>query len=713
MSKYDHILAKSENDGAFPLTLHLEHVAIVAVIIARQLGLDIDIVRKGAVLHDIGKAAYPFQRTLKKDFNWDTDVNPNFIFRHEIASLFFLSFIPKSERKFVIEMIVAHHKSIYHDVRERGLLDLDDNTDSFAVHSVDFEKWSVDAIGILAEFGFDVHPISIQEARQNYNDAIDYCEQLTSDCSQWKGLLMAADHFASALKEKVVDSTDKLFIKPDLLFYNRKSDLFPLSKISVADNRKHTLVSAPTGAGKTDFLLRRCSGRVFYTLPFQASINAMYDRIRNDLKNTESQVHLLHATSSLKVKDGKLEERILQRHLGASVKVMTPHQMASIVFGIKGYESMSVDLKGCDVILDEIHTYTNAIQRIVLKIIEVLIALDCRVHIGTATMPSILYNEILMLFGGKENVYEVKLSDEILTSFNRHIIHKLDSSDDAFPIIKAAIANKQKILFVCNTVKRSQDLFEKLTEQYPDIDIMLIHSRYKRSRRQELEQKLRDEYNTMQKVCIVVSTQVVEVSLDISFDVMVTECAPIDAMIQRFGRINRIRTYETIGKYKLIYVISPLDNDDSRPYDLEILKRSFNVLPNGVLFEEIAVQTMLDTVYTEIGSLGQIESHFIFANGAWQIKALCHYPKSALLEALSINSAICITEGDKEKYLAGDIDQKSRLEIPVNYNFIISKLKKLNVGLFPYIVPDKAYNERKGLLMEYAKPEYYKSYEII
>jgi len=37
---------------------------------------------------------------------------------------------------------------------------------------------------------------------------------------------------------------------------------------------------------------------------------------------------------------------------------------------------------------------------------------------------------------------------------------------------------------------------------------------------------------------------------------MITETAPIDALIQRFGRINRKRTAETIGKYKPIYIIA-------------------------------------------------------------------------------------------------------------------------------------------------------------
>lgn len=61
---------------------------------------------------------------------------------------------------------------------------------------------------------------------------------------------------------------------------------------------------------------------------------------------------------------------------------MTPHRSLSVVFGGKGYEAMVIDLKGCDVILDEIHTYSDVRQAIVLKLVEVLVHLGCRVHIG-------------------------------------------------------------------------------------------------------------------------------------------------------------------------------------------------------------------------------------------------------------------------------------------------------------------------------------------
>ncbi len=73
--------------------------------------------------------------------------------------------------------------------------------------------------------------------------------------------------------------------------------------------------------------MKRCKGRVFYTLPFQASINAMYERFKSVLKDTEAEIHLLHAASALKVKVKQLEEKILQRHIGASVKVLTIHQL--------------------------------------------------------------------------------------------------------------------------------------------------------------------------------------------------------------------------------------------------------------------------------------------------------------------------------------------------------------------------------------------------
>lgn len=709
---FDCILAKSMDKGVTPLMRHLDDVARIAVLIAENLNLDKQLAFKGGVLHDIGKVSPTFQETLKQDYVRQ----PGFVWRHEIASLFFLQLVPEEEWAALIDMIVAHHKSVRNDISCKGLLDLEDNyEDCFERHAKNFELWKKDAVSILAEFGIKGEDVTLERARECYNYAIAHCEEKDLDYSLWKGMLMSADHMASALEESNADIPN-IFIKPDLSFYNRQSDLHPLSLISTDDSRMHTLVTAPTGAGKTDFLLRRCRGRVFYTLPYQASINAMYDRIKCNLSQTDARVTLLHSTSNLKMKNGQIEERIMQRMVGASVKVMTPHQMASIIFGIKGYEAMLADLKGCDVILDEIHTYTSAIQATVLRIIEVLVDIGCRVHVGTATMPKILYDKILELLGGNKNVYEVSLPKEMLGTFDRHIIHKVCSFDDCALIIENAVKEKQKLLIVCNQVKRAQSIFEKISKDFPNIKKMMIHSRYKRGDRCSLESSLQNTFNICGDGCIVVSTQVVEVSLDISFDVMITECAPIDAMVQRFGRINRKRTKDTIGKYKNIYVIAPPENEDeSKPYDSDVLAKSYEVLPNDDVLHESSLQTLIDNVYPEILDFVDIDcSGVIFADGEWCITELYHYSKSAFLNLLDINSATCIVESDKERYKNSGRDEAMMLEIPVSYRSIAYRhLEQIEHKARPYIIPDIAYDKVVGLLAENLTPSNYKQFEIL
>ena len=687
MNIHQEILAKSEQNGRICLYQHLKNVADIARVVANNQCLDEEIAVEGALLHDIGKTSPLFQQSIASP----DSKRPGAVFRHEIASLFFISLVKEEHRNAVIDMVVAHHKSMYKDVRELGILDLDDNMDDcFREHSRGFEEWSHIALEILESLGMETHEVSLGEAGDNYKYVIDYCENRSKGCSEWRGLLMAADHMASAMEAEFEMPLDKLFIKPDLSFYDRRNDLYPLSMISADSVRKHTLVTAPTGAGKTDFLMRRCRGRVFYTLPFQASINAMYDRIKNDLSDTDAQIYLLHAASKLKVEGNKVEECIMQRHVGASVKVLTPYQMASIVFGIKGYEAMAMDLRGCDVILDEIHTYSDVMQSIVLRIIEILVALDCRIHVGTATM---------------------------LQSFNRHQIYKLDDMENAYDVIASAVKSHSKLLIVCNQVKRAQELYETVEYLYPEVKKMLVHSRFKRMDRARLETDLREDFNNLENApCIVVSTQVVEVSLDISFDVMITECAPIDALTQRFGRINRKRTRKTIGHYKPIYVIAPSeDENDALPYSLDVLKATFSVLPSdGGIMEECHVQEMIDKVYPDIDFHNIDYTGVAFSNGNWLLTELCHYPKSALLEALDINSAVCITEEDKERYLSANGLERIEMEIPVNYHSMAHrKLEQLDKGTRPFVVPNKGYDKEKGLLPDMCKTEYYQSFEIL
>ncbi|MEM9920578.1 MAG: CRISPR-associated helicase Cas3' [Bacteroidota bacterium] len=712
MKPFSHIFAKSEDKKGNPGTTlidHLEHVACMAEAFADYLGLDKNTARVGAILHDIGKASPIFQELLKPKQQKSLE-RPK-PYRHELGSLLFLNLVDEAIQEQVIDMVVSHHKSMLGDKKKRGLLDLNEKReDTFELHAKHWEEWHDDALGILAYFGWKVRTISLEEAKSTYRRVVNYCNQKGNGWSIWKGLLVGADHYASAMIYSTEKLVQKAFKIPNIQFYDRQHPLYPLSLISTDDPRKHTLVTAPTGAGKTDFLIRRCRGRFFYTLPFQASINAMFERIEKDLQkdNPDLDLRLLHAASRIVVKDDN-EEKDLQNLVGASVKVLTPYQVASVVFASKGFETILADMQKCDVILDEIHTYSGVSKAIVLKIVEVLAHFGCRLHIGTATMPSKLYDAILEILG-RENVFEFKLPTEALDKFDRHIIHKPVNFESLNPVLNAAVQDKQKILIVCNRIDASQLLFRQLQEAFPQVEKMLIHSRFKRGDRKNLETQLKDYYNLSPNACIVVSTQVVEVSLDISFDLMITDAAPLDALIQRFGRINRKRTAETLRSKlrKPIYVLPPPEEEaDALPYELAVVQRSYEQLPDGEVLHERDAQSKIDQVFTTFES-PSIEQNAKFKNGQFHLKELTHVSKSVLLESLGIDSVSCITESDKESYMYAKKDHRIQYEIPMRYWSVASKdLEQLEWGNHPFVIPDKAYSETEGLLKEFLKSEFY------
>lgn len=705
------ILAKSMENGGTPLLEHLTHVAVAAEAVAKGIGCDENEVRFAkfaGFLHDIGKAHSIFQAKLYHQLGRELGQMP---LRHEISSLLFLPIFPIEDWGILIEYIVAHHKSI-------GLIDRDTHGDKglvylcnqnepdevFDRHIGKWEVWMPKAIEILEKCGLSAQIISRESARKAFDFSIDYCEKIIKNnqygWSKRKGMLIAADHFASALVEGTVDRAKTLFQKPEKSFFSREHPLFPLSQFKADDVRPHTLVKAPTGAGKTDFLMRRCKGRIFYTLPFQASINAMHERFEEAMPNDD--VRLLHASSSFK-EDNK-EEKVLQGLVGASVKVLTPHQLAALTTGTRGFEAIAIDVFGCDVILDEIHSYSDTAQAMVLEIVRVLMKLHCRIHIGTATMPTALESHIFTLLGGEEAVYSVALSNEELEKFNRHRVFKHDSFDETLPILDEMLGEENrdknaKCLVVCNRVDIAQERFELLSERFPNVKKILIHSRYKRKDRADKEKDLIKLFNGNEP-CLVVATQVVEVSLDISADVMITDCAPLDSLIQRFGRVHRKRSTKTIGTYKSVHVVAPpSDKNSALPYKLDILTASFEQLPHNDILRETELQTKLDAVYP-ILLTPECDVHFIWKDDRFSMFELLHLPNSVLMEMLEIESQTVILQSDVEIYRKGKADIRSELEIPVPRSAAFRKFTHFGreeYGSRPIVAHDALYSEELGL----------------
>lgn len=656
----------------------------------------------GALFHDAGKAHPHHQRFQYGSCNFD------YPYRHEIGSLLFMPLVPRSRWPIIVETTLAHHKSAKGDASGRGILDLDgeygcdlvfemhaDDLDPESPNGDDWGAWHRPVIDhvlrpLAARYGIRLLPkrsISKAEGWTAFQYAVRYAKDADCRPSVLCGALMESDHFASSYTYAVRKKLGSLFSKPDFSAFYNPHPLYPLST-RIVDQRSHTLVVAPTGSGKTHTLLQACSKRTFYVLPFQASINAMAKRIR---QATGADVRRLHASSQISAADS--EDIPLQRFPGAAVKVMTPHQLASIIFGIKGHEKQRLDLRGQDVVLDEVHIYDRAAQAMVFALVRELIRLDCRVHIGTATISSALANALKSLLGA--NVQEIRLTEAELRQYDRHRVHKVGA--DAWESLAVEAARRgEKVLVTCNRVSTAQRRFKALHKRLGSVlgeRLMLIHSRYRRRDRDSLEKRI-ERVESTEGPALVVATQVVEVSLDISFDMMITDAAPLDSLIQRFGRVNRRPMINP--KLADVYVLPPpRSQGEALPYQLDTVVASYAILPSGGVLSAEKTQPMIDAVYPDLDP-ADISPHLVRdGKGAFKLPALRSYPKSTLLEALQIESGTVILERDASNYAP-----TTSLEIPVPAglfaNLAGQGYRQIERGAHPLVVPDDWYDDELG-----------------
>ncbi|CAN5808673.1 hypothetical protein BH24BAC1_BH24BAC1_20710 [soil metagenome] len=221
MKPLNEILAKSQNYGNLTLLEHTQQVtqAIEKFASHLEFKFDLDLARKGGILHDLGKAHPHFQRkiqgingtTFLENHEWD------FVHRHEISSLAFLPLFPKNEWDTLIDLVVAHHKSIKNDTAERGILDLDQNDRYWKEnHLKDWENWQDYGLAIMEEFGISTRKLTFEEAQKALLYVADYCETKKPGWSPYRGLLKSADHFASAFMHQTKVKLRPLFEVPDL-----------------------------------------------------------------------------------------------------------------------------------------------------------------------------------------------------------------------------------------------------------------------------------------------------------------------------------------------------------------------------------------------------------------------------------------------------------------------------------------------------------------
>ncbi|MEZ4901759.1 MAG: hypothetical protein R2822_08395 [Spirosomataceae bacterium] len=95
---------------------------------------------------------------------------------------------------------------------------------------------------------------------------------------------------------------------------------------------------------------------------------------------------------------------------------------------------------------------------------------------------------------------------------------------------------------------------------------------------------------------------------------MITQAAPLDGLIQRFGRVNRKRNKDTIGKYKPVHVIKPAGN--VLPYKPDILKASYEQLPTILKYwKREPYKKKIDAVFPTLDTK-EIDIHLIYREEA-------------------------------------------------------------------------------------------------
>jgi CRISPR-associated endonuclease/helicase Cas3 len=243
-------------------------------------------------------------------------------------------------------------------------------------------------------------------------------------------------------------------------------------------------------------------------------------------------------------------------------------------------------------IFDEIHAYDARTVGLILSMCEYFKEeMDAKILIMSATLPDFLKDLFLDVLHIKS---EIKMVNRELNKYLRHKCKIIDGDiiENIDLIKKRLHKNKEKVLVVCNTVKRVQMVYAMLKSEVNNS--ALLHGRFILKDREAIEKEL-------ENLDLLIGTQAIEVSLDIDYDVCFTEPAPIDALIQRFGRVNRRKNEEGLPLKGVcdVFVFSKGSENDRFIYDEQIVKSTLDVLSDFDLLYEHKLYDAVNEVYAE------------------------------------------------------------------------------------------------------------------
>ena len=429
-----------------------------------------------------------------------------------------------------------------------------------------------------------------------------------------------------------------------------------------------TIIEAPTGEGKSETggfqAARGCALRgkqgIYFALPTAATSNQMFGRINNMLSALHlGGARLMHGMAWLAGKDdgqanAALEDRQdvcdwlrpLRRAMLAENAVGTVDQAMMAAMPIRYGCLRMLGLMGKVLVIDEIHAYDAYMSEIIERLLEWCHALRIPVVLLSATLTTQKRKRLVEAYGGKlekasaaypliTQVCEGKTLEIPVDGCAKQGAFRfecLNAWKDDRRLAERAVARVAHGGCLCvlmNTVAQAQSAWKAIRAlATEDTLVMLFHARFKASKRDALERECvrlfgRDGTHRPQKA-ILVCTQVVEQSLDLDFDGMITQIAPIDLLLQRAGRVHRhIRLRPISMEEAVIEIVIPDDGEYDESgliYAPWLLSQTQEILPRVIRIPQ-DVRHVLETVYRQPDDIPQAWAEMMFSEQRMQAQA--------------------------------------------------------------------------------------------
>ena len=568
---------------------------------------------QAAILHDLGKVHPTFQRRL----NGDKDAS----IRHELVSLWFAeTFLEVNDA--VLFAVATHHKSVESGTCNKSLSMFDLNGISISVEEGSYlplsegtmcEETLRSWLSLFSE-NFVYRKEKLDKIsktfcfmfRESKQKKAVPCLADRQRFSLLRAFLQAADHLASGGQTEIPDY--QMISLNDFQPHDGLTK-FPFRHFQekLQQWTGDAILHAPTGSGKTEAALswvyanQQKGNRLFYLLPYTASINAMMKRLCNVYNRSRVMVRhskslnfiyneLCSEDSNVTPDYVELEQKARNVHLLLSevyypIKIMTLHQLLRIPCHGKGWEFSMLECQNALFVIDEFHAYNAFLTGKMLGTVKIFRKFfGAKFLFMSATIPDFLLKQIV------EKVYDgdfskiVRLdsdyeSDAYVMGRKRHhlVCHPGENVGQYIGQIEADLKRGLSVLVIVNNVKTCQQIYQEI--DFDESKKNMLHGGFNQRSRRKIEQSVTDSEQS-KRPQLLVATQAVEVSLDIDYNTAYIENAPIDSLIQRLGRVNRGGKFvDAAGNKKMADVHLFEDIIGKTPfYDEQLLHDTWSVM---------------------------------------------------------------------------------------------------------------------------------------